>query len=188
MGWAKVNPLIRIQPMAPNETPTLELARSRGIVEKELSYKIVGAFFRVYNELGFGYIEPIYAAALAIELKKLGLLVEREHPVVVMYKGVEVGHHRLDFLVERRIVIEIKSTEKINDIAKRQLRNYLSVLDFELGLLLHFGPRAESHRVLRKRKAEPLRSNSAHLTNSDEGLCSAQIRLQGPSPGHVPQP
>jgi GxxExxY protein len=125
---------------------------------------------------------------LAIELRKLGLLVDREHPVVVMYKGAEVGHHRLDFLVERRIVIEIKSTEKINDIARRQLRNYLTVLNFELGLLLHFGPRAESYRILRKRKTEPLRGNSAHLTNSDEGLGLPQIGLQSTSPRDVSQP
>jgi GxxExxY protein len=117
------------------------------IVEKELSYIIVAAFFEVYNALGFGFLESIYARALEIALKRRGLLVEREYPVTVLFHGEAVGQHRCDMLVERRIVIEIKSTERLSDVPKRQLRNYLKALNLKLGLLLHFGPRAEYHRV-----------------------------------------
>jgi GxxExxY protein len=156
--------------MKPNPGPDVRVSRSIHIVEKELSYVIVGCFFTVYNELGHGYLESVYGTALEIELRKRGLLVERERPAVVMYKGVEVGHHRLDMLVEGRIVIEIKSTEKINDIAKRQLQNCLTVLNFELGLLLHFGPTAQSYRVLRKGRVVSSRRDSAPSTNSDAGL------------------
>lgn len=117
------------------------------IIEKELSYVIVAAFFEVYNALGFGFLESIYARALEIALKARGLAVEREYPLTVMFQGEVVGQHRCDMLVERRIVIEIKSTERLSDVPKRQLRNYLKALNLKLGLLLHFGPRAEYHRV-----------------------------------------
>lgn len=166
----KVNPASEFFKMKPNPIQDRQVPRAVQIVEKQLSYVIVGCFFTVYNELGHGYLESVYAAALEIELKRRGLFVEREHPVVVMYKGIEIGHHRLDMLVERRIVVEIKATEKVNDIAKRQLRNYLTGLNFELGLLLHFGPTAQSDRVLRKGKAESSKRDSAHSNNSDAGL------------------
>lgn len=124
-----------------------ERSSSLVIIEKELSYIIVAAFFEVYNALGFGFLESIYARALEIALKRRGLLVEREYPITVLFHGETVGQHRCDMLVERRIVIEIKSTERLSDVPKRQLRNYLRALNLKLGLVLHFGPRAEYHRV-----------------------------------------
>ncbi|HEU4997110.1 MAG TPA: GxxExxY protein [Gemmatimonadaceae bacterium] len=116
------------------------------IVERELSYLIIAAFFEVYNALGFGFLESVYARAMEVALGRRGLLVQREVPVV--FDGVEVGRHRLDMLVERRIVLEIKSTERLSDVPKRQLRNYLAATNLELGIILHFGPKAEYHRVL----------------------------------------
>lgn len=117
------------------------------IVEKELSYTIVGAFFEVYNELGFGFLESIYSRALEIALKERGLLVEREVPVTVLFRGIEVGQHRADMLVEGRVLLEIKSTERLSDVPKRQLQNYLTAMNLQIGLLLHFGPKAEYFRV-----------------------------------------
>src|SRR2546428_320458 len=102
------------------------------IIEKELSYIIVGAFFRVYNALGFGFLESIYARALEIALRRRGIHVEREYPVKVFFDGVEVGQHRIDMLVEHRIVVEIKSTERLSDVPKRQLQNYLSASNLRL--------------------------------------------------------
>jgi GxxExxY protein len=124
------------------------------IVEKELSYAIIGCFFLVYNELGFGFLESVYSRALEVALLEKGLLVQREVPVTVLFHGVVVGQHRIDMLVERRIILEIKSTERLTDVPKRQLRNYLTAFNLELGIILHFGPRAEYHRVLRNQKAE----------------------------------
>jgi GxxExxY protein len=128
-------------------------APSQGIVEKELSYAIGGCFFGVYNELGYGFVEPVYSRSLVVALQEQGLKVEREVPFSVLFHGVEVGRHRVDLLVERRIIVEIKSTERVTDVAKRQLRSYLKAVDLELGLLLHFGPRPEVHRVLNPRRA-----------------------------------
>jgi GxxExxY protein len=140
--------------MEPNRSPFRTGTRNRIIIEKELSYAIIGAFLEVYNELGYGYLESIYAAAMVVALTRRGLTVQRELPVTIRFKGVEVGQHRLDMLVERRVILEIKSTERLADHAKRQLRNYLTATGLELGIILHFGPTAESHRVLGKQKAE----------------------------------
>jgi GxxExxY protein len=123
------------------------------IIEKELSYLVVAAFFEVYNTLGFGFLESIYVRALEIALRRRGVLVEREHPITVYFREEVVGQHRIDMLVERRIVLEIKSTDRLSDIPKRQLRNYLAAMNLKLGIVLHFGPRAEYHRVLRNPKA-----------------------------------
>lgn len=141
--------------MEPNRSPVRTGTRHRVIVEKELSYAIIGAFLEVYNELGFGYLESIYAASMELALTSRGLVLQRELPVTIRFKGQPVGQHRLDMLVERRIILEIKSTARLADHAKRQLKNYLTATGLELGIILHFGPRAESHRVLGKQKAEP---------------------------------
>jgi len=138
------------------------------IVEKDLSYLVVGCFLAVYNTLGIGYVESVYANAMVVALQKRGLRVEREVPVTVVYEGLEVGRHRIDLLVEGRITLELKATEKLSDIPKRQLRSYLKASDLELGLLLHFGPKAESHRVLRRRSNNHFHSlNSSNSPNSD---------------------
>lgn len=119
------------------------------IIEKELSYAIVGCFFETYNELkGYGHAESTYANALLIALADKGLRVEREHSVDVFFRGRRVGHHRLDFMVEGRVILELKATEKLSDLSRRQLITYLAATQLQLGLLLHFGPSAEFHRVL----------------------------------------
>ena len=153
--------------MGPNGTESTQSEPRQQWVEQELSYIIIGCFFWVYNNLGFGFLETIYARALEVALRQRGLKVEREVPVTIFFEGVAVGQHRMDMVIEGRIVLEIKATEKLSDVAKRQLRNYLSAMDLELGILLHFGPTANHHRVLRKKKGpsdheiiRPLRRNS----------------------------
>ena len=136
----------------PNGTEGIQ-SQSRW-VEQELSYVIIGCFFWVYNTLGFGYLESIYSKALEVALRLKGIKVEREVPVTVLFEGEELGQHRMDMVVEDAIIIEIKSTERISEIPRRQLRNYLTATDKELGLLLHFGPQAHYYRILRKKKAE----------------------------------
>jgi GxxExxY protein len=118
------------------------------IVEQELSYRIVNAFFEVYNALGYGLLESLYAGAMVIALEERGIRVEREVCVPVYFKGHLLGNQRLDLVVERRIILECKSTEQLSKIAPRQLRSYLAVSRVRLGLLLHFGPTPQFHRIL----------------------------------------
>lgn len=117
------------------------------LVEEELTGLIIGAFYRAYNKLGFGFLEHVYAAALEKELLGLELRVAREFWVRVQYDGLELCQQRLDFVVNERVVIEIKSTLELHKTAPRQLLNYLRATDLEVGLLFHFGPEAKFYRI-----------------------------------------
>lgn len=123
---------------------------SRLIVEKELSHMIVGCFFDVYNELGYGLMELLYARALEITMRQRGLRVDREYPITVTFRGQQIGFQRVDMVVERRVIVEIKSTERLAESSRRQLRNYVKALGVDLGILLHFGPAPRFYRELRR--------------------------------------
>jgi GxxExxY protein len=131
-----------------NSTNAAAAAGGPHIIEKELSYAIVGGGLEVYKELGYGFAESVYARALALVLTSKGYLVEREVHVKVPFRGVIVGTHRLDMLIEKRIIVENKSTERLPETTHTQLRSYLSAVKLPLGIILHFGPKFRSHRVL----------------------------------------
>ena len=127
-----------------------------GLIERERTRSIIGAFYDVYNILGFGFIESVYSAALEQELVERGHAVSREHAIRVMYNGREIGFQRVDILVDERIVVEIKSTQLLAPAAQRQLFNYLRATSLEVGLLLHFGPEPKFHRLVStRREADP---------------------------------
>lgn len=130
--------------------PDVGLA-SHNLIERELTGRIIECFFTVFNTLGFGMLESVYRHALAVELSHRGLDVRQEVPMGVVYRGVEVGHFRLDLLVERRVAVEIKATELLSPVASRQLLNYLRASHLDVGLLLHFGPGAKFHRLVSPR-------------------------------------
>jgi GxxExxY protein len=118
------------------------------VLEAERVHSIVGAFFAVYNYFGYGLSESVYAGGLELELIERGHAVVRELAVDVGYKGRHVAWHRLDMVVDNRVVVEIKATEKLPPYAERQLMNYLRASSFEVGLLLHCGPRPAFHRQI----------------------------------------
>jgi GxxExxY protein len=97
--------------------------------------------------LGCGFLEQIYLGALTRELRERGHVVDREVQVGVRYKGVEIGWQRLDMIVDRLLVVEVKSTTELHASARRQLRNYLCATRLELGLLRHFGETAQFSRL-----------------------------------------
>ena len=97
--------------------------------------------------MGCGFLEQIYLGALTRELRERGHVVDREVQVRVCYKGVEIGWQRLDMIVDRLLVVEVKSTTELHATARRQLRNYLCATRLELGLLLHFGETAKFYRL-----------------------------------------
>lgn len=118
------------------------------LIERELSNAIIGAFFDSYHKLGFGFLESIYSRALEKELKFRGLTVAREAVVQVQYDGEMIGHYRADLIVERRVLIELKATERLPPWSKRQVLNYLRCTGLKLGLVLHYGPEPKFHRVV----------------------------------------
>lgn len=127
------------------------IRRVGGLVEAELSCSVVGAFLKVYNTLGYGFLEQVYASALEVELRQRGHRVAREVKVVVWYSGVPIARQRLDMVIDERMIVEIKATEKLHRDALRQIYNYLRATNLEIGLLLHFGREANSYRVVNKK-------------------------------------
>ena len=118
------------------------------LIHERLTHSVIGAFFEVHNTLGFGFLEQIYIGALAIELRERGHVVDLEVAVDVNYKGLCLGRQRLDMIVDDILAIEVKSTAELHSTAKRQLLNYLCATRLEIGLLLHFGPRARFYRLV----------------------------------------
>ena len=116
--------------------------------EAETTRAIIGAFYVVYNALGYGFLESLYMAALERELRERGHRVGREVYVPVMFRGAELGRQRLDMLVDEKVVVEAKATEILHPNASRQLFAYLRATRLEVGLLLHFGPKPRFHRVV----------------------------------------
>ena len=118
------------------------------LLQADITDKIIGAFYAVHRELGFGFLESVYAKALGVELQARGQDFQREVPVEVMYKGVGVGTFRLDMLVGGTVLVETKSSEYLTEPDERQLLNYLRATNIEVGLLLHFGPKAKFRRFV----------------------------------------
>ena len=113
---------------------------------EELTRKIIGAFYTVYNTPGYGFLEKIYENALAIELQKIGLHVVYQQPIEVYYNGQVVGEYFADLLVEGCIIVELKAIHTLTSEHEAQLLNYLNATDHEVGLLLNFGPKAQVKR------------------------------------------
>jgi GxxExxY protein len=118
----------------------------RELIHERLTRSAIGAFFKVYNTLGFGFLEKIYVMALERELQARGHRVAREVWVPVFYEGNQIGRHRLDMIVDEVLVIETKSTYRLRPGDKRQVYSCLRSTNLEVGLLFHFGPRAEFYR------------------------------------------
>ena len=114
-----------------------------------LSKRIIGCALTVHRGLGNGFLEKLYENALAHELRKSGLAVSQQHPMVVRYDGIVIGEYTVDLLVERIILVELKAAKAIEDIHRAQCLNYLKATGLHLCLLLNFGkPRLEIKRIV----------------------------------------
>ncbi len=105
----------------------------------DLSYKIRGAIYTVYKELGPGLFESVYEAALMYELESIGIKAQSQMSLPAFYKGIKLDlGFRLDILVENQVIIEIKSVESLHNVHKKQLLNYLKLSGKKLGFLVNF--------------------------------------------------
>jgi GxxExxY protein len=104
-----------------------------------LSEQIIKAFYRVYNSLGYGFLEKVYVKALLIELEKMGISAKSECPIQVYYDGKVIGEYFADIIAQDCILIEVKATKTLNLEHEAQLLNYLKATKIEAGLLLNFG-------------------------------------------------
>ena len=114
---------------------------------EELTRKIIGVFYDVYNELGHGFLESVYQKAMRLALRQAGLKADGEHPVPVWFRGEAVGEFAVDMLVERSVILELKAIRALDSAHEAQLLHYLRATDIEVGLLLNFGPRPQIKRL-----------------------------------------
>jgi GxxExxY protein len=119
------------------------------LLHQEITEIIISCFYKVYNELGFGFLEKVYENALLIEIQKHGLRACKQIPIDVYYDGIIVGNYFADIDVEEKVIIEIKAGEKgLIEEHELQLINYLKATNREVGLLLSFGKKPEFKRKI----------------------------------------
>ena len=126
---------------------------------KELSENIIGCAYKVYNQMGYGFLESVYEKCLLIELGKAGLKAESQKPITVYYNGEVVGEFFADILVEDAIILELKSIRRIVTAHEVQLVNYLVSTGKEVGLLVNFGE--QGVEIKRKVRALSNQANSS---------------------------
>jgi GxxExxY protein len=105
----------------------------------DLTEKIIGGFYQVYNHLGYGFSEKVYENALALVLRKMGFEIEQQKPIAVFFEGQLVGEYFVDLLVNGVVVLELKACKQLSEDHEAQLLNYLKATSIEVGLLLNFG-------------------------------------------------
>jgi GxxExxY protein len=130
----------------------------------ELTEKLIGIFFEVYNELGYGFLESVYEQAFRLVLKSSGLAFEQQFPVSVTFRGSVIGEFRADLIVQSAVIVELKAVQKLDASHEKQLLNYLRATSLEVGLLLNFGPSAQIRRMAldneRKHRVRAASSNT----------------------------
>ena len=118
------------------------------MLHQEITEKIIKAYYKVYNTLGYGFLEKVYQKALLIELKKSGLECLAEVPIKVYYDSYNVGDYKADIIVDNCVIIENKASESLCEENEYQLINYLKATNIEIGLLLNFGKKPEFKRKI----------------------------------------
>ena len=116
------------------------------LIPQELVDIVLKQFYRVYNDLGYGFLERVYQNALYFALVEQGLKCETEKPIKVYHDGHVVGDYRADILVEDCVILELKACEELNPAHEAQLINYLKATEIEVGYLLNFGKKAKFSR------------------------------------------
>ena len=116
------------------------------LLHQALTNEIIKAFYKIYNTLGYGFLEKVYESALAIESRQMGLQVDRQVPLKVYYGQHLVGEYFADLVVEKKVILELKATETIVQANVNQLQNYLKATEIEVGMLLNFGHKPEFKR------------------------------------------
>lgn len=118
------------------------------LLHKELTDAIIGIYYNVFNELGYGFLERVYQNAMYAELKHEGFDVDAQRQIKVYYKGILVGDYYADLFVDNCIILELKATEALAEAHELQLLNYLRATNIEIGMQLNFGKKPEFKRLI----------------------------------------
>jgi GxxExxY protein len=119
------------------------------LLHSDLTEKILGVYYDVYNEIGHGFLESVYNNCMFLALTKTGMSVRREVPVPVYFRGQDVGQFKADLVVEGSVLIELKAVQNLDRTHEAQVMNYLRATELEVGLLLNFGsPKPQFRRIV----------------------------------------
>jgi GxxExxY protein len=118
--------------MPTERSEQLQRPDASNLLHGDLTERILGAFFQVHHELGYGFVEAVYSAAMAIMLLEMGLRVEREVPIAVYFHGIMVGSFRADMIVESKVILEFKALPELIPKSEAQLLNYLRSTELEI--------------------------------------------------------
>jgi GxxExxY protein len=125
------------------------------MLHEETTSAVINAFYKVYNTLGYGFLEKVYENALVIELQKRGLTTKQQMPIHVYYEGKVVGEYFADLVVNDVVIVELKAAEEITKAHENQLVNYLKATNLEVGLILNFGPQPKFKRKIFTNERKP---------------------------------
>jgi len=126
------------------------------MLHENITKKIIEAYYKVFNSLGYGFLEKVYENALKIELKQMNLKVDQQKNIKVFYESFEVGDYFADLIVEDLIILELKAAESLCEEHETQLINYLKATNLEVGLLLNFGKKPEFKRKVFSNDRKPV--------------------------------
>ena len=132
---------------------------SVGLKHAELTDKIIGVYYDVYNELGYGFLESVYEESMAMALGEVGLQAQRQVAVPVLFRGHQVGDFRADLLVEHKVLLELKAARTLDRSHEAQLLHYLRATEIEIGLLLNFGEKPQFRRLLFDNERKKIRTH-----------------------------
>ena len=136
------------------------------LLHEEITKQIIRAFYTVYNELGYGFLERVYENSMMIELGKMGLAVEQQYGIKVYYDDIVVGSYSADLLVENKVIVELKAASMLHEVHEAQLINYLKATELEIGLLLNFGESPQFKRKIFQNKSRESSSTNSTSTST----------------------
>ncbi|MDP8227337.1 MAG: GxxExxY protein [Candidatus Celaenobacter polaris] len=137
-------------------------------INSELTEDIISCFYKVYNTLGYGFLEKVYENAMKIELEKKGFSIESQKSIQVIYTGEIVGKYFADIIVNNMIILEIKANDVLVEENEIQLINYLKATNLEVGLLLNFGKKPEIKRKIFSNKKNEKTWNFADYSQNNK--------------------
>ncbi|TSA28557.1 GxxExxY protein [bacterium] len=137
-------------------------------INSELTEEIISCFYKVYNTLGYGFLEKVYENAMKIELEKKGFSIESQKSIQVIYTGEIVGNYFADIIVNNMIILEIKANDVLVEENEIQLINYLKATNLEVGLLLNFGKKPEIKRKIFSNKKNEKTWNFADYSQNNK--------------------
>lgn len=134
-------------------------ADQQGLKYHELTEKLIGMFYSIYNELGHGFLESVYEQAFSVALAESGTFFQRQIAVPVWFRGQKIGDFRADLLIDEKVIVELKTGREIDPGWEKQLLNYLRATQIEVGMLFNFGPSAQFKRyVFENERKNPRKS------------------------------